>query len=460
MVYGMKRIHWASIFLLGLIIGLGLIIYLEPYFTYPYRSDKFEIIINNQVYPKGSICFYPSDTTLALNINEKTIELELKLKKLCDLDKVDIVFEITNLETYHFTLNDQEYTDVIPAMNPNMIILTLYNEKLGTDHYYYLKGKFSVEDLFYNFYSIDTSFSSRGYNKLDFIYDEHGYITDEGSFAIIEGNVSHERLLHNYLKQVLTLKRYEFSTGRFDFQFNPKDRIRVVLFNVGYTVLTSLIVSMFVIIVFEEPFNRRKKDKDEEKTPQKINQISPHSHLDKKLGQKEFYEKTYSAIWNQYLFLISSRERLEHKFQLLLVIVGIFIAIFFQLKLYENELNLVSVLTYGVIFLIALYNTIPRIVKVPMILKEEFEKYEQEKNIEDAHKQLIKETYESIESINKFIESRKKSLKALIELLLLSAAFPIITFTWGISIVLSHLILISTFLIMVLFYFKFDKPFE
>ncbi|MFZ3076950.1 MAG: hypothetical protein WA139_00675 [Candidatus Aenigmatarchaeota archaeon] len=172
-------------------------------------------------------------------------------------------------------------------------------------------------------------------------------------------------------------------------------------------------------------------------------------------NEKYLYERTYNAIWNQYLFLTSSRERIEHKFEILLILVGIVVATFFQLELYKNFLNYFPLILYLIIFLLALYNVLPRSITVPWVSKEEFKKY---KNTELVHKQLVEECYKHIDDMNRYLDFKKNHLRVLIVLFLFSSLFPIITFLSGYSFILGFVSFILVVSLVICFYRLFNKP--
>lgn len=172
-------------------------------------------------------------------------------------------------------------------------------------------------------------------------------------------------------------------------------------------------------------------------------------------NEKYLYERTYNAVWNQYLFLTSSRERIEHKFEILLILVGIVIATFFQLELYKNFLNYFPLLLYFTIFLLALYNVLPRTITVPWVSKEEFKKY---KKSELVHKQLVEECYKHIDDMNRYLDFKRKQLRVLIVLLLFSSLSPMITFLLGYSSIFGFVSFVLVVSLAIYFYRSFNKP--
>ena len=143
---------------------------------------------------------------------------------------------------------------------------------------------------------------------------------------------------------------------------------------------------------------------------------------------KRFYEKTYPAIWNQYIFLSKARDRMEKKIDFLLLLTGIFMAAFVSLGLYDNTLNWPSLVGIGFIFILAIYRIIPRRVMVPWVSEEEYMKYENKLSSEKLHKQLINEVYEYIHHMNAYINDRIFILKLMVFTFILAVAVPVIVF--------------------------------
>lgn len=172
--------------------------------------------------------------------------------------------------------------------------------------------------------------------------------------------------------------------------------------------------------------------------------------------ENDLHERTYNAIWNQYLYLASQRERFEHKFEILLVLTGIYVAVFFQLGLYRTHfLNYLPLFVSFLIFILALYRIIPRKFTVPWVSKEEFDEYQ---NSEKVHKQLVEECYRFIDEINHVKARETFYLKIITLSLLFSVLFPIGVETYNYSIWLCVAVFLLMVVLEIIFYEKFEKP--
>lgn len=145
--------------------------------------------------------------------------------------------------------------------------------------------------------------------------------------------------------------------------------------------------------------------------------------MTKNLGN---YERAYPMIWNQYLFLTSARERQEHRFEALILIASILIFIFFSLGLHTVSVyNYAALGSYILVFLIALYDIMPRKIMVPWVEKKDFDKKIKDPN--KIAKQLVEEVYGHISEIGKIVDYRQKHLKWIIILILSGSLVPFIT---------------------------------
>lgn len=145
--------------------------------------------------------------------------------------------------------------------------------------------------------------------------------------------------------------------------------------------------------------------------------------MTKKLGN---YERAYGPIWNQYLFMARSREHQEHKLEVLVLLVSILIFTFFALGLHTYSVyNYVALGSYISVFVIALYDIMPRKIMVPWVEKEDFGKKISDPN--KIAKQLVEEVYDHIGEIRKFVDYRQKHLKWIIILILFGSLVPFIT---------------------------------
>lgn len=197
--------------------------------------------------------------------------------------------------------------------------------------------------------------------------------------------------------------------------------------------------------------------KSSEKNKTKLQLLSKMKKL------KTFYADSYPAIWDQFEFLVNKINRQDAKFQILLVVAAALFAIFFTLKIWEvDPLNYLAIMTNGLVFLISLYNLVPRKVTVPWINDFEFKKYEKYSNSEKLMQHKITELYKFIGGINTYMDKTDKRLMICLELTLFSAFWPIIV--WAIlkgAVIHLSVVLIGTMIsLMIIFWERKGKPYS
>jgi len=175
--------------------------------------------------------------------------------------------------------------------------------------------------------------------------------------------------------------------------------------------------------------------------------------MTKKLGK---YERVYGPIWNQYLFLTSVRERQEHRFEVLVLLASILIFIFFALGLHALSVyNYVALGSYILVFLIALYDIMPRGIMVPWVEKEDLDK-----KISDPNKiaqQLVEEVYEYIKEVRELVKYRDGHQKWIIILILFGSLVPFVTSALEYGILYALCIGLVGVAVILFFYQKFGS---
>jgi len=174
--------------------------------------------------------------------------------------------------------------------------------------------------------------------------------------------------------------------------------------------------------------------------------------MGQKLGN---HERAYPMIWNQYLFLTSIRERQENRFEALILIASVLIFIFFSLGLHTISLyNYVALGAYILVFLIALYDILPRKIIVPWVGKEDFDKEIKDPN--KIAKQLVEEVYGYIGEITKLVDYQQNHLKWIIVLLLAGSLVPFVSsFTMNYGLLYGLAIGMIGVAVILFFYKKF-----
>ncbi|MBN2458574.1 hypothetical protein JXB31_05595 [Candidatus Woesearchaeota archaeon] len=141
----------------------------------------------------------------------------------------------------------------------------------------------------------------------------------------------------------------------------------------------------------------------------------------------KFYERTYQAVWNQYLFLVSSRERLEHKFNIILVVASLLLVVFSYCDLFKDKVFMIpAIIIVSFIFLLTLYYVVVRIIMVPWVEKPDFEKLRKKNDASAFFKTLTDDVYKYIGDIRVFNRSRENILKIQTTLLLLLFFLPFV----------------------------------
>lgn len=116
--------------------------------------------------------------------------------------------------------------------------------------------------------------------------------------------------------------------------------------------------------------------------------------------------------------------------------------------------NYVALGAYILVFLIALYDIMPRKIMVPWVGKEDFDK--KLRNPNKIAKQLVEEVYEYIGEITKLVDYQQKHLKWIIVLLLAGSLVPFVTsFTTNYGLLYSFTIGIIGAAVILFFYKKF-----
>lgn len=175
--------------------------------------------------------------------------------------------------------------------------------------------------------------------------------------------------------------------------------------------------------------------------------------MTKKLGN---YERAFEPIWNQYLLLVSSRKHQEHRLETLVLLASIFILTFFALGLHTLSVyNYVTLGSYILVFLIALYDIMPRKILVPWVEKEDFTK-----KISDPNKiaqQLVNEVYDHIGNVREFVKYRQKHQMWIIILILSGSLVPFITSILKYNTLSAVCICLAGALVILYFYIKFGS---
>jgi len=151
---------------------------------------------------------------------------------------------------------------------------------------------------------------------------------------------------------------------------------------------------------------------------------------------KEFYKDAFDGILNQYLLKVRGRERLEHKFSVLLVVAGVLSVAIISLYLsMKTELWIIPLFLLGIVYLISILHIFPRSNIGPWVSRQSFEDLEKssDKKIEQIYQQLIFEMYYLTGQADK---TRKRDVFYLI--------FCI------------FLILLSSFSILIIYLFPYD----
>lgn len=177
-----------------------------------------------------------------------------------------------------------------------------------------------------------------------------------------------------------------------------------------------------------------------------------------------YYEKIYEGAWNQYCFLVSRSDKIDHKFEILLLVSGVFFAVFFTLKIWEiNVINFISIFAFLVIYLCALFYVLPRSIYIPWIrrdsAKNEYEQYEQLKDVEGFYKQLIDETYTWEKDIRKGEKYKKRFLRIMMTSLLIATFIPLLTIAYDYleCLWLIFIFIIGISYIIIVYNLKFGK---
>ncbi len=148
---------------------------------------------------------------------------------------------------------------------------------------------------------------------------------------------------------------------------------------------------------------------------------------------KSFYENIYPVAWNQYEFRSRSRDKVEKKIEILLILSGVLTSILVSHQLsnstYKNDFIWGSIFLLALIFLISLYEfVIPRKSKrfwFPSVEKHQMDAYKKNNDIDGFYKQIVEECYEMEGKVNEYVKGRTMLIRLLTFTLLLSVYLPI-----------------------------------
>ena len=102
-------------------------------------------------------------------------------------------------------------------------------------------------------------------------------------------------------------------------------------------------------------------------------------------------------MWNQYCFLAERLQRINRQLEILLLITGVFFAIYSYQAPTNYIVFLPSLIIFSLIYIIALYFILPRLIRVPWVRNDtdflEFEKYRKKGDVSGFYKQLVTESY-------------------------------------------------------------------
>jgi membrane protein YdbS with pleckstrin-like domain len=144
------------------------------------------------------------------------------------------------------------------------------------------------------------------------------------------------------------------------------------------------------------------------------------------MKKKFSYKEAYEGIWNQYLLKVSGRERLEHRFNILLVISSFLALAFFTFRIWEkNIFNFIPIVSLGAVFLFSILHIFPRVLWSPWVNKNDYNEYKKNKDVEGIYNQLIDESLKLTGQIDKITKRDSEILKKSIFLLLFSTVFPL-----------------------------------
>lgn len=110
----------------------------------------------------------------------------------------------------------------------------------------------------------------------------------------------------------------------------------------------------------------------------------------------KFYESSFNGILHQYLFKINIHERLEHKFDILLVISGILTIAIINLYFLKNSfLWVIPILLIAVVYSFSISHIFPKAKVAPWYSRESFKDLEKKitRTSEDIYQELIFEMY-------------------------------------------------------------------
>ncbi len=166
----------------------------------------------------------------------------IPIRKICDFNELSVTIIATNISFSPAVIDDENLNLTIVKYLGNDSYKVII--KNGSWDLYELKILIPIKENFFNYYRIIDG-NRLGFETVSFSYKNsifNGYLADESSFNVIEGNVVEERPIFSN-----TYKWFKFDSESTLIRFNPKSKPWFLF----QKILDTLLLGIIAVMIYE-----------------------------------------------------------------------------------------------------------------------------------------------------------------------------------------------------------------